>query len=141
MAASSNHVLSKHIRSAHHNKKYTCDNCQFSTNSAKFLQIHEENSHNNHEGTVHRGADYDEALSVKGKLKLKNEFTLSKHRGVEHAEAPIECVKGKLKLKNEFTLRKHRGAEHDEALHECVKCQLKFKNESVLSKHIQYKHE
>ena len=76
--ASSNRVLSKHIRSVHQNKKYTCENCQFSTNSAKFLQIHEENSHNKHEGTVHRGADYDEALSecVKGKLKLKNEFTL-----------------------------------------------------------------
>ena len=116
---------------------------------SKFLQIHEENSHNKREVTVHGRVEHDEATNeyvevlnecVKGQLKLKNEYTLSKHRGAEHAEAPIECVKGKLKLKNEFTLRKHRGAKHDEALHECVKCQLKFKNESVLSKHIQYKH-
>ena len=31
------------------------------------------------------------------------------HRGDGNVEAPNECVKGKFKLKNKFTLSKHRG--------------------------------
>ena len=33
--ASSNRVLSKHICAVHQDKKYTCENCQFSTNSVE----------------------------------------------------------------------------------------------------------
>ena len=61
---------------------YTCD-CQFSANSARFLQIHKENYHYKREVNVHSGDENVEASNecVKGKFKLKNKFTLSKHRG------------------------------------------------------------
>ena len=87
--ASSNFTLNEREKNPCVERKYkarstfTCDYCQFSANSARFLQIHKENSHYKREVNVHRGN--------------------------ENVEAPNECVKGKFKLKNKFTLSKHRG--------------------------------
>ena len=87
--ASSNFTLNELVKnpcieSKYHQARstYTCD-CQFSANSARFLQIHKENYHYKREVNVHSGD--------------------------ENVEAPNECVKGKFKLKNKFTLSKHRG--------------------------------
>ena len=85
--ASSNFTLNEREKNPCVERKYkarstfTCDYCQFSANSARFLQIHKENSHNKREVNVHGGADYDKVLNECGKsrLKLENKSLLSKH--------------------------------------------------------------
>ena len=124
--ASSNFTLNEREKNPCVERKYkarltfTCDYCQFSANSARFLQIHKENSHNKREVNVHGGADYEEVLNECGKsrLKLENKSVLSKH---------IQS--------------KHQGTDSDEALNDCVKGQLKLENESVPSKHIRSVHQ
>ena len=64
---------------------------------SKFLQIHEENSHNKREVTVHGGVEHDEATN-------------------DYVEVLNECVKSQLKLEDKSVLSKpiqskHRGEE------------------------------
>ena len=135
--ASSNFTLNEREKNPCVERKYkarltfTCDYCQFSANSARFLQIHKENSHNKREVNVHGGADYDEVLNECGKsrLKLENKSVLSKriqskHQGTDSDEALNDCVKGQLKLENESVPSKHIHSVHQDRKYTCDFCQF-----------------